>query len=222
VDVGQRPGAINPAADRALEILRERYARGEITREECFIALIEAAYRPERPSSRAPMKQETSGEQGIVGDVGSADSLVPSRRAGPTCGSWTPEPWAEVVHSGLVYQLSQIVTSHQGMALLLLYTRPMASLLRRHIGTSGLVSVAVLATVIAFAAGSCLAGTHTGSGHDHGISVDVCLGMIGIANAVAPLIVLFAAGSAIVVLSVAVLPAPVHVLDPPPRFIPLR
>jgi hypothetical protein len=83
-------------------------------------------------------------------------------------------------------------------------------------------AIAVLATVITVVAGFCLFDDHAGTAHDHGVSIDLCLGMLGVANVVAPLIVLFATGWTVASLSLAVLPAPLHVLDPPPRFVSIR
>jgi hypothetical protein len=82
--------------------------------------------------------------------------------------------------------------------------------------------IAVLAAVIAVAAGFCVFDDHAGAAHDHGISIDLCLGMLGVLSAVPPLMALSAVGWAIPALAAAMVPATLHVLDPPPRSRPVR
>ena len=86
----------------------------------------------------------------------------------------------------------------------------------------GTAITAMLAIVVAVAAGFCVFDDHAGAAHDHGVSIDLCLGMLGVTNVIAPLTALFAAGWAIAALAVATIPAPLHVLDPPPRPRPAR
>lgn len=78
-------------------------------------------------------------------------------------------------------------------------------------------SVAVLAALLALAAGFCLAGAYAGDHATHAVSYDLCLGMIGITLVTVPLILLLVTGFASLAPIVAALPAPVFVLELPPR-----
>jgi hypothetical protein len=98
----------------------------------------------------------------------------------------------------------------------------MESLHRSRLGTPAFGIIALIATALALAAGFCVFDDHAGAAHDHGLSIDLCLGMLGVATVVAPLIALFATGWALALPPLAVVPAPLHVVDPPPRLRPIR
>ena len=82
-----------------------------------------------------------------------------------------------------------------------------------------MTAVALLTTIVAIAAGFCVFDDHAGASHDHGLSIDLCLGMLGVMTVVAPLVALLATGWAVLLLPLAALPAPLHVLEQPPRLL---
>ncbi len=86
-------------------------------------------------------------------------------------------------------------------------------------GRSAYAATALVALIVVFAAGFCVSDTHTEPGHGHaGVSVDLCLAMLGMTTAVAPLIGLAAIGWVPASLAPAFVPASMHVLTPPPKL----
>ena len=70
--------------------------------------------------------------------------------------------------------------------------------------------------VLVTATGLCIFDHH-GDGHDHGVVIDLCLGMLVGAVVVAPLIVLTVLGPTTAYRELAFVPVGPHVLDPPPK-----
>lgn len=88
----------------------------------------------------------------------------------------------------------------------------------RTVTRSPLSSVVLLAVLLVLGAGFCLADGHAGGDHaSHAVSFDLCLGMIGVTLVSVPVIVLLMSRFASLAPIVAALPAPVFVLEPPPR-----
>jgi len=83
-------------------------------------------------------------------------------------------------------------------------------------------TIVVALSLLVAAVGLCVFDHHTTGDHEHGVAVDLCLALLGVAVVVAPPMTLVALGRATPWPAPMRVPASLRVLDPPPRLFPVR